>query len=226
MSTSNMAAPETVSSSIEAFRRDLGIRRSPHTVEAYTTGLRHFETFCAETIGAPAEVPATAITPDVAMGFVRWLQATNSVSHTTLDNYLTAISRFYRWLMLEERASLPRATIRRFQARLTDVRGRRTAPRFATSGPRTPSSRCVHAAYAIPLPDDPNTDKGPAGDAGRLRNIALLEVLEELGSASGRIVALRRGDLDYGGGRWSPARGASSGSSISTTRPGAPSPTI
>ena len=197
MSSYSLPEAGTVTDAIEAFRRDLGIRRSPHTVEAYTTALRHFEAFCAETIGLPGEIPAAEITPDVAMGFVRWLQATNPVSHTTLDNYLTAVSRFYRWLMLEDRASFAAADYARLQERLTDVRGRRP-PRPL---PRVPAEDAVQAlvqaAYAVPLPDDPNTDKGRRATLRRMRDIALLEVLRSSGARVGEIVALRRGDLDY-----------------------------
>lgn len=191
------ATVSTVADAVEAFRRDLGIRRSPHTVEAYTTALRHFEVFCAEAIGAPGEVPAAEITPDVAMSFVRWLQASNPVSHTTLDNYLTAVSRFYRWLMLEGRASFAAADYARLQERLTDVRGRRP-PRPL---PHVPAEDAVQAllqaAYAVPLPDEPNTDKGRRATLRRLRDIALLEALRSSGARVGEIVALRRGDLDY-----------------------------
>ena len=220
------AAVETVADAVEAFRRDLGIRRSPHTVEAYTTALRHFEVFCAEAIGAPGEVPAAEITPDVAMSFVRWLQASNPVSHTTLDNYLTAVSRFYRWLMLEGRASFAAADYARLQERLTDVRGRRP-PRPL---PHVPAEDAVQAllqaAYAVPLPDEPNTDKGRRATLRRLRDIALLEALRSSGARVGEIVALRRGDLDYERrGAVVPARGASSGSFISDdSMPGGPHP--
>jgi site-specific recombinase XerD len=197
MSSLTAPAIETVTGVIEAFRRDLGIRRSPHTVEAYTTALRHFEAFCAETMGPPGELPTTEITPDVAMAFVRWLQASNPVSHTTLDNYLTAISRFYRWLMLENRASFAAADYARLQERLTDVRGRRP-PRPLPHVPAEDAVQTlVQAAYAVPLADDPNTDKGRRATLRRLRDIALLEVLRSSGARVGEIVALRRGDLDY-----------------------------
>jgi integrase/recombinase XerC len=197
MSTDELNPLDTVSGAVEAFRRDLGIRRSVHTVEAYTTALRHFETFCAETLKPATALPVAELTPDVAMAFVRWLQATNPVGHTTLDNYLTAISRFYRWLMLEGRAGFAAADYARLQERLTDIRGRRP-PRPL---PHVPAEEAVQAllqaAYAIPLPDEPNTDKGRRATLRRLRDIALIEVLRSSGARVGEIVALHRGDLDY-----------------------------
>lgn len=188
---------ETIHDAVEAFRRDLGIRRSGHTVEAYTTGLRHFEGYFREMGQAPEQTPVAAVTPDAAMSFVRWLQAKNPVSHTTLDNYMTALSRFYRWLMLEDKAGFAAADYARLQERLADVRGRRP-PRPL---PHVPAEEAVQtliaAAYEVPLPADPNTPDGRRATLRRLRDIALLEVLRSSGARVGEIVALRRGDLDY-----------------------------
>ena len=188
---------ETVSEAIEAFRRDLAIRRSPHTVEAYTTALRHLEAYCAES-GRPADqTPVTDIDPDMALSYVRWLQKENPVGPTTLDNYLSAISRFFRWLMLEERAGFSAADFARLQERLSDVRGRRP-PRPL---PHVPAEDAVQAllqaAYAMPLPKDANRFDGRQATLRRLRNIALLEVLRSTGARVGEIVTLRRADLDY-----------------------------
>ena len=79
------SSSETVAGTIQAFRQDLGIRRSTHTVEAYTTALRHFENFCGEVHQPAVEMPIAAVTPDMALSFVRWLQANKPVSPTTLD---------------------------------------------------------------------------------------------------------------------------------------------
>lgn len=188
---------DTVAEAIEAFRRDLAIRRSPHTVEAYTTALRHLEAYCAET-GRPAnEMPVEAVSADMALSYVRWLQEKNPVSPTTLDNYLSAISRFFRWLMLEERAGFSAADFARLQERLSDVRGRRP-PRPL---PHVPAEEAVQAllqaAYAIPTPKDANSPEGRMAILRRLRNIALLEVLRSTGARVGEAVSLRRTDLDY-----------------------------
>lgn len=188
---------ETVAEAIEAFRLDLGIRRSPHTVEAYTTALRHFESFCAESRQPVDRMPVADVCPDIALSFVRWLQANNPVAPATLDNYLTAISRFYRWLLLEGRASFEAADYARLQERLSDVRGRRP-PRPL---PHVPAEDAVQAligaAYEVPLSDDPNTPKGRRATLRRLRNIALVEVLRSTGARVGEVVSLRRGDLDH-----------------------------
>jgi len=188
---------ESVSEAIEAFRRDLAIRRSPHTVEAYTTALRHLEAYCAES-GRPAgQMPVTDVDPDMALSYVRWLQKKNPVGPTTLDNYLSAISRFFRWLMLEERAGFSAADFARLQERLSDVRGRRP-PRPL---PHVPAEDAVQAllqaAYAMPLPKDANSFEGRQAVLRRLRNIALLEVLRSTGARVGEVVTLRRADLDY-----------------------------
>jgi integrase/recombinase XerC len=192
-----MSSGETVADAIEAFRSDLGIRRSLHTVEAYSTALRHFQAFCAEVQQPADQMPVTALTPDMALSFVRWLQASNPVSPSTQDNYLTALSRFYRWLLLEERATYSIADYARLQERLVDVRGRRP-PRPL---PHVPAEDAVQAllaaAYTIPLPQDPNSTNGRRETLRRLRNIALLEALRTTGARVGELVTLHRGDLDY-----------------------------
>lgn len=188
---------ETAAEAIEAFRLDLGIRRSRHTVEAYTTALRHFEAFCAENHQPADQMPIADITPDMALSFVRWLQANNPVGPTTLNNYLTAISRFYRWLMLEGRSSFAAADYAQLQERLSDIRG----GRLHRPLPHVPAEEAVQAllqaAYAVPLPDEPNTPRGRRATLRRLRNIGLLEVLRSSGARVGEVVSLRRGDLDH-----------------------------
>ena len=194
---SNQNTILSVTEAVDGFRRDLGIRRSSHTVEAYSTSLRHFEAFCAETQEPPDQMPATAITPDMALSFVRWLQDENPVSSATLDNYLTALMRFYRWLLLEGKASFEIADYARLQERLSDVRGRR-APRPLPHVPAEDAVQAlVQAAYAVSPPDEPNSSKGKRALLRRLRNIALVETLRCTGARVGEVVGLRRGNLDY-----------------------------
>jgi site-specific recombinase XerD len=128
---------------------------------------------------------------------VRWLQDSNPVNPNTLDNYLTALMRFYRWLLLEDKASFEVADYARLQERLSDVRGRR-APRPLPHVPAEDAVQAlVRAAYEIPPPDEPNTKKGRRALLRRLRNIALVETLRSTGARVGEVVSLRRGDLDY-----------------------------
>ncbi len=193
MSTS----PLTVSDAVEAFRRDLAIRRSLHTVEAYTTALRHFEAFCTAGHQPAEQMPVTQVSPDLALGFVRWLQAENPVSPASLDNYLTALTRFFRWLMLEGVSSFTVADYARLQERLSDLRGRRLPRPLPRIPPEEAVRALLAAAYAVPLPDDANSPQGRRAVLRRLRNIALLEGLRSSGARVGELVALRRGDLDY-----------------------------
>lgn len=187
----------TVAEHMDAFRRDLSIRRSPNTVEAYTTALRHFQTFCGEVHQPADRMFIEDLNTDMALSFVRWLQDSNPVSPTTLDNYLTAITRFYRWLLLESKASFDVADYARLQERLGDVRGRRP-PRPL---PHVPAEEAVwavvQAAYDVPPPDEPNTPRGQRATRRRLRNIALVETLRSTGARVGEVVGLRRGDLDH-----------------------------
>lgn len=187
----------SVKEATEAYQSDLGIRRSENTVEAYTTALRHFLAYCEDEHQPPAEMPVQAITPDMGISFVRWLQKNNPVSPTTMNNYLTALSSFYRWLMLEGRAGFEVAEYAQLQERLADIRGRSPYRPL----PHVPAEESVQAlldaAYAVPLPDEPNSPRGRRAVLRRLRGIALIEALRSTGARVGEIVGLRRGDLDY-----------------------------
>jgi integrase/recombinase XerC len=191
-----MSTPrDTVNEAVEAFRHHLAISRSPHTVEAYTTALHHFQTYCRESFADPVDMPACELKPEMVFDFVNWLQANNPVSRTTRDHYLTAITRFFRWLLLKNRASFSVAEFTRLQEELADFRGRRAQRPL----PRLPAEEAVEAviaaAYAVPLPNEPETPEGRRGTLQRLRNIALLETLRSTGARVGELVALRRGDL-------------------------------
>jgi site-specific recombinase XerD len=188
---------QSVSDAIRLFRQHLAIGHSSHTVEAYSTALNHFKTFLASEEHAAGDMDICMLSTDMALAFVHWMHDNNPVEASTLNNYLTAISRFYRWLMLEGISTFGVMDYARLQERLSTISGRR-APRPL---PRVPTEETVtsllEAAYGAPLPDTPDSPAGRRAMLLRLRNIALVEVLRSTGARVGEVVSLRRADLNY-----------------------------
>ena len=189
----------TIDEAIEQFCEDLAVRHAPRTVSTYRTAVAtHFRAYlCRVLDGDPGELSVTELSADHVLGLVRWLHATNPVSSTTLDTYLTAVMRFYRFLMLETEADIGPTEQARLSERLADIRGRRP-PRPL---PRLPAEDAlqalIRAAYAVPLPEKPDTPAGRRAGLRRLRDIAILEALRASGARVGELMRLRRSDLDH-----------------------------
>jgi site-specific recombinase XerD len=188
----------TIDEAIERFCQDLAVRHARRTVLTYRTAVRtHFRAYLCEVLDeAPDTAPVTALTVDHVLGLVRWMHVVCPVSPTTMDTYLTALTRFYRWLMLETEAEISATDHARLMERLADIRGRRPSRPL----PRVPAEEALQtlleAAYAVPLPEEPHTADGQRATLRRLRDIAMLEALRTSGARVGELVKLRLGDLD------------------------------
>jgi len=189
----------TIDEAIERFCEDLAVRHARRTVSTYRTAVAtHFRNYLCEALEVnPAETPVSQLSVDHVLGLVRWLHETNPISSTTLDTYLTALTRFYRFLMLETEANIDPTDHARLSERLADIRGRRPTRPL----PRVPAEEAlqalIRAAYAVPPPEEPDTPAGQRATLRRLRNIAVLETLRASGARVGELVKLRRNDLDY-----------------------------
>lgn len=167
---------------IEDFRADLRVRRSEQTTIAYGTALNHFLAF----VKAKEIEELTCNHP---VEFTRWLQEHNPVSLSALRGYLSAISQFYRWLLLEDKAAFDLTEYTRLQERLADIRGgRRPDPM-----PKLPNEESVQAVLKVAREAPPaNT---PLKELRRVRDLALVEALRSTGARVSEVVALTRGDL-------------------------------
>jgi len=181
----------TVEHAIDHFLRDLGIGRAQRTVRTYATALNHFCHFLSDNSLDPAAAPATALTPDHALDWVRWLDKHQPhLTRITLSTYITALLRFYSHLILEGLTGLSAERHEQLRARLHMIRGKVRRDRLPKVPPSDILGRILAAARQAPHdPEDPRQH------LRYLRNIAIVEILRSSGMRVGELVSLRRRDL-------------------------------
>jgi integrase/recombinase XerC len=181
----------TIAEAVERFLKDLSIGQAERTVRTYATALNHFRAFLADAALPPETTPLSALTAEQALDWVRWLSEEEpGLSQVTLGTYITALSRFYNYLIIERLLPMPLEDFRRLQQRLKAIRGRLPKRRLPKVPEEEVMARIIEAAYAAP------TGQNERQELRRLRDIAIVEVLRSSGMRVGELVALRRGDLN------------------------------
>jgi site-specific recombinase XerD len=185
----------TIDEAIDKFLANLALGQAQKTVRTYAGALNRFREYLAQVPLPPATEPASELTVDQAIDYVHWLSGEHfrdqEMSKSTLRTYLTALSRFYTYLIREKLAPIPAGEHERLKDAYRDFRrgGYRRLPKPAAE---EAVDRLIQAARAVPSkPDDGRHE------LIRLRNIAILETLRCTGMRVGELVSLRRGDLDY-----------------------------
>jgi len=174
---------DTISEYVEEWLYDLSLTKSSHTVNAYRTPLLHFMAFCAE----QGKMAVDDLRPADIPGFVRWLEKRGEYNRSTIALYVTALSRFYRFLLLEDVASYSWLDYERLKERLQDYANGWKKPR-----PRIPDERDLERLWKEAY----KFKACPRDRILRLRNIALLEVLRSTGARVSEVAAMRISDLD------------------------------
>lgn len=186
----------TIDRSVEHFLDNLN---AEHTRLSYQTPLKHFCSFLATRGIRSDRATAEALTVDLAIEFVPWLRhecfpEPDRPAKATLQLYLTAVYRFYRFL-LKQGVRFEAADIARLEESYRDARNIRGDPR-----PKDPKLAAVlaliEAARAVP-PISGDSWAERQKELARLRDIALVETLRSTGCRVGEVVGLRRGDLDW-----------------------------
>lgn len=172
----------------EKFLTDLAMTKVQNTVSSYRTPLNHLRSCCGD-------VDVSYVKPGVIPEFVRWLHDNNPVSQNTLNLYLTALSRFYHWLVLSELTSDD-------SLRFKDWVGqyhrpvRKLAPQVPPEDDVQALMECIRKQY--PVPAQPNTEAGRNMIAMWLRDRALIETLRSTGCRIGEACSLLVGDVKAG----------------------------
>jgi site-specific recombinase XerD len=175
----------TIQEAIRRFERHLA-RRSPRTLQARQTGLNHLLTFMDEQGFAPYSAIGNMST-DRLVECARWLAA-KDLADASLANYISTLSVFARFLLMEGIAEFTLADFERMKERLKDLKGR-TPP---VAAPKVPTDDAIMALQrqAHDLPQHT-----PRLALVRLRNIALVETLRATGARVAEVAGLRRKDL-------------------------------
>ncbi len=176
------------------FMISLKSSQSAQTIETYSQGMQRFKEYLA-TVNHPLTASASSLSPDDAIGCVRWLAQSRkhdgkSLSRGTLHTYMASMLRFYRYLLAEEILVVSALDLERIREVFHDIR------RSRRPLPKLPPEEAVRALLDAARRVKPEP-KRIRLELARLRNIAMLEALRSSGMRVGELVGLKRDDLDY-----------------------------
>ena len=179
----------TISHAISDYLDSVKLARSAHTYSTYKNALTYFENTLRLHKLDPDHTEITKLSEDSII----WLTtALKSHASTTERLYLTAVTRFFEFLVAERLAeiNLPRVRL------LIQQRARKPGQRL----PQFPASQIdTMLEKADSLVTMPSAD--PAEHLANLRDRAFLYTLADTGLRVHEACNLRRGDLDWNEGK-------------------------
>ena len=187
----------TIADAVQEFLYDIGTKKQERTRITYQTALNHFQNFLEEKdLASHQDIERLAVRH--GMDFAAWLVNSHfghgQVKPTTLRTYLTAIQRFYRFLLLRDYAPITFVDIERLREEYSEY-GRikhRLPPHIDDQ-----IIKAIITAARRVAPAEGDTPAARRQELRRLRDIALVESLRSTGARVGEISNLRRGDLEY-----------------------------
>ncbi|UCC61520.1 MAG: tyrosine-type recombinase/integrase [Anaerolineae bacterium] len=187
----------TIAEAVQEFLYDVGSKKQRRTQITYQTALNHFQAFL-EANNLPSHRSAGKLTVRHGMDFAPWLVNSHfghgQVKPTTLRTYLTAVQRFYRFLLLHDYTSLSYVDLERLREEYSEYgRLKRRLPPHVDD---EVIEAIIAAARRVP-PAEGDTPATRRQELRRLRDIALVETLRSTGARVGELSNLRRGDLEY-----------------------------
>jgi site-specific recombinase XerD len=187
----------TIAEAVQEFLHDVGSKKQKRTQITYQTALNHFQTFL-EAKALPPHRAIGDLTVRHGTDFAPWLVNSHfghgQVKSTTLRTYLTAIQRFYRFLLLHNYTSITYVDLERLREEFSEYgRIKRRLPPHVDD---EVIEAIVSAARRVPPPEG-DTPAAHRQGLRRLRDIALVEALRSTGARVGELSNLRRGDLEH-----------------------------
>ncbi|MBM3129277.1 MAG: hypothetical protein FJ009_11725 [Chloroflexi bacterium] len=180
----------TIDDAIQNFLRDRAVGQSAQTIETYAQGMRRFTEYLDSIRHSPTRAAST-LSVDHALDCAKWLSEERQIAKATLRTYLSAISRFYAYLLREKIVNLSASDMERMRDAYHQYRKGGSRPL-----PKLPPDEAITALLSAARRVKPQPKK-PRLDLARLRNIAMLEALRASGMRVGELVGLKRDDLDH-----------------------------
>ncbi|RPJ40115.1 MAG: hypothetical protein EHM35_00485 [Planctomycetaceae bacterium] len=185
----------TITDAINAFVADLprqrgrNGRKSPKTARTYASALAGF---AAQLAQDPATTDATALTCAHVIDFAR--NIADRHASATVNVYLTATVKFYRWLLRAKAAGFAPTDLTELEAGLQeDWRSASQSQKL-----RLPDEADVQAALTCAQAAQGDAQESQRLRLVALRNAALLQTLRATCARIGEVAALKRNDLDIG----------------------------
>lgn len=187
----------SIAEATQEFLYDIGSKRQKRTQYTYQTALNHFQVFLEANDFSPQK-GIEELTIRHGIDFAPWLVNAyfghDQVKPTTLRTYLTAVQRFYRFLLLRDYVSISYVDLERLREEFSEYG--RIKHRLPPHVDDEVIEAIITAARRVP-PAEGDTPAAHRQELRRLRDIALVETLRSTGARVGELSNLRRGDLEY-----------------------------
>jgi integrase/recombinase XerC len=181
-----------ITDSIERYLEDAGIGAS-HTRRTYRTSLTHFQQYLVQRKIAPESSELERLDVDRLLAFATYLLDESGIGRRTLLTYLAALVGWVQFLQVRGWLPFSPQELARFNDGIKRVRKNQRPPDLIPHPPKPEDLEAlVAAAYERTLkrPDDEREQ------LGKLRDIAIVEVLRCTGLRVGELVKITRKQLD------------------------------
>jgi site-specific recombinase XerD len=181
-----------ITDSIERYLEDASIGSS-HTRRTYRTSLTHFQQYLAERKIAPESSELDRLDVDRLLAFATYLLDESGVGRRSLLTYLAALVGWVQFLQVRGWLPFTPQELARFNEGIKRVRKNQRPPDLMPHPPKAEDlAALVAAAYDRPLKREDDEREY----LGKLRDIAIVEVLRCTGLRVGELVKITRKQLD------------------------------
>ncbi|MBI1297967.1 tyrosine-type recombinase/integrase [bacterium] len=181
-----------ISDSIERYLEDASIG-SAYTRRTYRTSMTHFQAYLTERKLTPDVTEIDRLDVDRLLAFANYLLDESGVGQRTLHTYLAGLVGWVQFLQVRGWLPLTPQELARFNEGIKRVRKNQRPPDLVPHPPKPEDlAALVAAAYERPLKRKDDEREF----LGKLRDIAVVEVLRCTGLRVGELVKITRKQLD------------------------------